>query len=141
LPIKYIDDYTSIGIPEQQDQTGGLFVLSQDEVDIISKLEPNAALLVEHKEGLVEARYLLNTDTTLIGRNESADILLDDNTISRKHAEILRNADVWTLKDLGSLNGTYVNGERIEEHCTINSGDEIQIGKFQLVFFANRKDK
>ncbi|MDR2748482.1 MAG: FHA domain-containing protein [Bifidobacteriaceae bacterium] len=137
MALPNINDYTSIGIPgSQSSYTDELFVLSAEEVEIISKLEENTALLVEHKEGVVEARYLLNTDSTLIGRNESADILLDDNTISRKHAEIIRQSGVWSLKDLGSLNGTYVNGERIENSQVINSGDKIQIGKFHLVFFA-----
>jgi pSer/pThr/pTyr-binding forkhead associated (FHA) protein len=62
-------------------------------------------------------------------------VFLDDVTVSRKHAEIRREADGFLIQDLGSLNGTYVNGERVER-ALLTSGDEIQIGKFKLTFFA-----
>ncbi|MDR3128185.1 MAG: FHA domain-containing protein [Bifidobacteriaceae bacterium] len=139
MSIPDINDYTSIGIPKSGiSQTDELFVLSAEELEIISKLEPNTALLIEHKDEHINARYLLNTNITLIGRNESADILLDDNTISRKHAEIIRLSDGWEIKDLASLNGTYLNGERIENIVRINSGDKIMIGKFHLIFFTDK---
>ncbi|MDR3116648.1 MAG: FHA domain-containing protein [Bifidobacteriaceae bacterium] len=141
MPLPDINDYTSIGLPKTDaTYTDELFALSSEEIDVISKLELGTALLLEHKDGQIDARYLLNTPTTLIGRNESADILLDDNTISRKHALITRQDNNWTLKDLASLNGTYINGNRIENEAKINSGDKILIGKYHFVFFANDKN-
>ncbi|MDR3152405.1 MAG: FHA domain-containing protein [Bifidobacteriaceae bacterium] len=139
MSLPDINDYTSIGLPKtDQSYTDELFILSQEEMDVISKLELGTALLLEHKDGQIDARYLLNTPTTLIGRNEEADILLDDNTISRKHALITRvNNNNWTLKDLSSLNGTYINGIRIENESKIVSGDKILIGKYHLVFFLS----
>jgi pSer/pThr/pTyr-binding forkhead associated (FHA) protein len=71
----------------------------------------------------------------VIGRHPDSDIFLDDVTVSRKHAEIRRGDDGFGLHDVGSLNGTYVNRERVEE-APLASGDEIQVGKFKLVFLA-----
>lgn len=71
--------------------------------------------------------------TVSLGRDPDADIFLDDVTVSRRHAEVSVGDDV-TLSDLGSLNGTYVNRRRIDEAETLLGGDEIQIGKFRLVF-------
>jgi pSer/pThr/pTyr-binding forkhead associated (FHA) protein len=77
----------------------------------------------------------MDTDATRIGRHPDSDIFLDDITVSRRHAEIRRNGGSFALHDVGSLNGTYVNRERVEE-AELRSGDEIQIGKFKLVFLT-----
>ena len=69
------------------------------------------------------------------GRNPQSSVFLDDITVSRKHAEIRNEPDGWYIRDLGSLNGTYVNRERVES-TKLASRDEVQIGKFRLVFFA-----
>ncbi|HJZ61426.1 MAG TPA: FHA domain-containing protein [Miltoncostaeaceae bacterium] len=71
-----------------------------------------------------------------IGRSPDSDIFLDDVTVSRNHAVVFRNDDTVVLKDLGSLNGTYVNRRRIEEDEVLADGDELQIGKFRLTFIA-----
>ena len=63
-----------------------------------------------------------------------SDIELDDITVSRRHAEIEHVASGYVVRDVGSLNGTYVNAERIEGDVTLNQGDEVQVGKFKLVF-------
>lgn len=80
--------------------------------------------------------FALGGDRVTIGREPSAVVFLDDVTVSRRHAEILRNGDRLVLRDLGSLNGTYVNRRRIEEEEVLEDGDELQIGKFKLTFLA-----
>ncbi|HVM39853.1 MAG TPA: FHA domain-containing protein, partial [Acidimicrobiia bacterium] len=72
---------------------------------------------------------------TRLGRHPEADILLDDVTVSRKHAEVVRSGDDYTVRDVGSLNGTYLNRNRVDE-APLRHGDEIQIGKFRLVFYG-----
>ena len=81
------------------------------------------------------ARFLLEHDVTTSGRHPDSDIFLDDVTVSRRHAEFHRGSGGFTVRDVGSLNGTYVNRERVES-ATLSSGDELQIGKFRLVFIA-----
>jgi len=81
------------------------------------------------------AKYLLDQDVTRVGRHPESDIFLDDITVSRRHAEFFREDGVYRVRDVGSLNGTYVNRDRIED-TALASGDEVQIGKFKLVFLA-----
>ena len=81
------------------------------------------------------SKFFLDTDQTQVGRHPDSAIFLDDITVSRRHAEIRRGGDGFALHDLGSLNGTYVNRERVEE-VELSSGDEIQVGKFKLVFLT-----
>ena len=70
---------------------------------------------------------------TLVGRSPECDIFLDDVTVSRQHAEIMREGDEFTIRDLGSLNGTFVNRRRIES-AVLEDDDEVQIGKYRLTF-------
>ena len=70
---------------------------------------------------------------TLIGRSPECEIFLDDVTVSRRHAELERAEDTFTIRDLGSLNGTYVNRRRIES-TVLDDDDEVQIGKYRLAF-------
>ena len=81
------------------------------------------------------SRFLLDSDFTSAGRHPDSDIFLDDVTVSRRHAEFYRHGDRFTVRDVGSLNGTYVNRERIEE-AELFGGDEVQIGKFRLLFMT-----
>ena len=81
------------------------------------------------------SRFVLGARITTIGRHPDSDIFLDDVTVSRRHAEIVQQPDGFVVRDVGSLNGTYLNRERIEE-ATMPNGDEVQIGKFRLVFLA-----
>jgi hypothetical protein len=80
--------------------------------------------------------FRLDGDLTTAGRHPDSDIFLDDVTVSRRHAEFYRDAGRFTVRDVGSLNGTYVNGSRIEE-AELVANDEVQIGKFRLKFMAN----
>jgi pSer/pThr/pTyr-binding forkhead associated (FHA) protein len=101
----------------------------------LDELPEGAGLLVVRKGPNAGSKYLLDAEVTRAGRHPDSDIFLDDITVSRRHAEISRQADRYTLRDVGSLNGTYVNRDRVEE-ATLSNGDELQIGKFKLVFFS-----
>ena len=79
------------------------------------------------------ARYALDSDVVSLGRDPSSDIFLDDITVSRRHAEVERDGARYSIRDVGSLNGTYVNRKRIERG-ELSEGDEVQVGKFKLVF-------
>ena len=94
-----------------------------------------AGLLVVKRGPNAGARFTLDADVTRVGRHPESDIFLDDITVSRRHAEFVRTPTGYNVKDVGSLNGTYVNRERIEE-AVLASGDEVQIGKFKLVYLA-----
>jgi pSer/pThr/pTyr-binding forkhead associated (FHA) protein len=82
------------------------------------------------------SRYVLSEGVASVGRHPDSDLFLDDVTVSRRHVEVRRVEDHYTVRDVGSLNGTYLNRERIEDEQTIGNGDEIQVGKFRLIFLA-----
>ena len=82
------------------------------------------------------AIFSLDRETVTIGREPTSDVFLDDVTVSRNHAVVLRRGDGTSLRDLGSLNGTYVNRRRIESDEVLEDGDELQIGKFRLTYLA-----
>ncbi len=96
-------------------------------------LPAGAAMLVVRRGPNAGSRFLLEKDETTVGRHPSSDIFLDDITVSRRHAEIKIQGNEYVFHDPGSLNGTYINNERVEEQ-TLLSGDEIQIGRFLMVF-------
>ncbi|ADD43399.1 oxoglutarate dehydrogenase inhibitor Odhl [Stackebrandtia nassauensis] len=98
-------------------------------------LPPGTALLLVRRGPNAGARFLLDLDVTTSGRHPDSDIFLDDVTVSRRHAEFHRDGATFTVRDVGSLNGTYVNRERVET-ATLGNGDEVQVGKFRLVFIA-----
>jgi hypothetical protein len=102
---------------------------------VAGSLPPGMALLVVRRGPNAGARFLLDHDVTTSGRHPDSDIFLDDVTVSRRHAEFHRGLSTFTVRDVGSLNGTYVNRERVES-ATLSNGDEVQIGKFRLVFIA-----
>jgi pSer/pThr/pTyr-binding forkhead associated (FHA) protein len=98
----------------------------------VASLRAGTALLrVDHGPN-AGSRFLLDGDLTTVGRHPSSDIFLDDVTVSRKHAEFLRDGRSFSVRDVGSLNGTYVNRERIDA-SPLATGDEVQVGKFRLV--------
>ena len=82
------------------------------------------------------AVFRLSQPSVAIGREPSSEVFLDDVTVSRRHATIEFSGRGAVLKDLGSLNGTYVNRRRIEADEPLESGDEIQVGKFRLVYLT-----
>jgi pSer/pThr/pTyr-binding forkhead associated (FHA) protein len=101
----------------------------------VAALPPGTALLAVRRGPNAGSRFLLDSDLTLVGRHPDSDIFLDDVTVSRRHAEFYRQGSRFTVRDVGSLNGTYVNRERIEE-ASLAAGDEVQVGKFRLVFLV-----
>lgn len=113
--------------------------LSRDEQLAIEALPSGNALLIVKRGPNAGARFLLDQDVTTVGRHPNADIFLDDVTVSRRHAEFLRDGIKFTVRDLASLNGTYFEGQRIDE-IQVADGAEVQIGKFRLTFFASRAD-
>ena len=114
--------------------------ISPDEREAISALPSGSALLVVRRGPNVGARFLLDADSTVAGRHPDADIFLDDVTVSRRHAEFVRVGTAFQVRDLGSLNGTYFDGVRIES-ALLSDGAEVQVGKFRLTFYASRLDK
>ncbi len=80
------------------------------------------------------SRYALDSEVVTAGRHPDSDIFLDDITVSRRHVEVSNDGGSYRVRDVGSLNGTYLNRERIDDSA-LEDGDELQIGKFKLVFF------
>lgn len=114
--------------------------ISPDEQEAIAALPSGSALLVVRRGPNVGARFLLDADLTTVGRHPDADIFLDDVTVSRRHAEFVRVGTAFQVRDLGSLNGTYFDGVRIES-ALLSDGAEVQVGKFRLTFYASRLDR
>jgi pSer/pThr/pTyr-binding forkhead associated (FHA) protein len=114
--------------------------LTAEEVESIAALPSGSALLIVRRGPSAGSRFLLDQDESVAGRHSDADIFLDDVTVSRRHASFTRSGSKFSVADRGSLNGTYVNGE-IVENSPLNDGDEVQVGKYRLTFFASRVDK
>ncbi|HAN07039.1 MAG TPA: hypothetical protein DCP89_00935, partial [Acidimicrobiaceae bacterium] len=105
---------------------------------LASGLKNGAALIVAagHRAG---SRFILEQDFVTVGRHPESDVFLDDITVSRKHIELRLSPLGYSITDSGSLNGTYLNGERIEEEAILlTNGDELQIGKFKLLFLVSK---
>jgi pSer/pThr/pTyr-binding forkhead associated (FHA) protein len=103
-------------------------------------LPAGTALLIVKRGPNAGSRFLLDSELTTVGRHPDSDIFLDDVTVSRRHAEFYRHHAGFTVRDVGSLNGTYVNRERIEE-TDLRDGDEVQVGKFRLTFLMARRSQ
>jgi pSer/pThr/pTyr-binding forkhead associated (FHA) protein len=114
------------------DETGELVPV---EIEDVVAQGGGAALVVRAGGGRVGESFPLDHDRMTIGRRPDSDVFLDDVTVSRDHALIVRRGDEFHLDDLGSLNGTYVNRRRIETHH-LADGDELQVGKYKLTFLS-----
>ena len=123
------DTTAGLAPTEIQDETGEEVYVPLDE------LTEGQALLVVKRGPNAGSKLLIDKDVTAAGRHPESDIFLDDVTVSRRHAEVRRKDGRFEIHDMGSLNGTYVNRDRVESTQLAN-GDEIQIGKFKLVFFT-----
>lgn len=110
--------------------------LSEEESKAVAALPADSALLIVRKGADIGARFLLDQDETLAGRHPDADVFLDDVTVSRKHAEFVRTGTLFSVRDLGSMNGTYLNDQSISE-AVLNDGDEVRVGKFRLTFYSS----
>ena len=112
--------------------TAGQRPLTKEDIETIAKLDAASALLISTRGPLAGSRYLLDEETVRVGRE---DIMLDDGTVSRSHAVFTRVDGRYHITDSGSLNGTYVNRERVDD-AVLRNGDEIMIGKYRFVFFT-----
>ena len=104
----------------------------------VDALPAGHALLVVQRGPGSGSRFLLDADVVKAGRHPDSEIFLDDVTVSRRHAEFHRSGEAFTVSDVGSLNGTYVNRDRIDR-VQLKDGDEVQIGKYRLVFFSGHE--
>ncbi|MFX0539538.1 FHA domain-containing protein [Ornithinimicrobium sp. Y1847] len=111
--------------------------LSPEDQRTVDALRPGTALLIVLRGPNTGARFLLDDDEVSSGRHPKSDIFLDDVTVSRRHALFSRSGEGYLVRDVGSLNGTYVNRQRIDE-TVLHPGDEVQIGKFRLVYYLGR---
>jgi pSer/pThr/pTyr-binding forkhead associated (FHA) protein len=109
-------------------------------VEAVLNGAPDKAMVVVHRGANKGSRYLISEERTSIGRSPESEIFLDDVTVSRSHAVIERNGSAFSLNDLGSLNGTYINNQSLKA-APLTCGDEIQIGKFHLIFVSARNNK
>jgi len=123
--------YSDLNAEEQE--------LSAEVLEAVAALPSGSALLVVNHGAEAGSRFLLDKEVTTAGRHPNADIFLDDVTVSRRHAEFLRVGNTFQVRDLGSLNGTYYDGVRIES-ALLHDGNEVQVGKYHLIFLASRKD-
>ena len=132
--------------PERAPETTSVFradFLSEAEppaqdpaVSGVDALPEGAALLVVKRGPNAGSRFLLDRAVTSAGRHPDSDIFLDDVTVSRRHVEVERTKDGYVVRDVGSLNGTYRNQRRIDGQEPLENGDEVQVGRFKLVFVA-----
>ncbi len=104
----------------------------------VDALPTGHALMVVQRGPGSGSRFLLDEDVVRAGRHPDSEIFLDDVTVSRSHAEFHRHGDTFTVSDVGSLNGTYVNRDRIDT-VQLTDSDEVQIGKYRLVFFSGHE--
>ena len=112
--------------------------LASDEIlSEIGELDLGTGVLIEKSGADAGTKHFLAQPSVTVGRHPESDIFLDDITVSRRHAEFIREDGSYKVKDVGSLNGTYVNRERIEE-TLLRTGDEVQIGKFKLLYVSAR---
>lgn len=131
-PLDNLDDrtVTLAAVDPLLDATG-----SHDDVVVpMGTLPRDAAVLIVRSGPQAGERFVLDDRATHLGRHPDSEIMLDDITVSRRHVAIERTAEGYVVTDEGSLNGTYINQERVER-ALLHHGDELQIGKFRLVLF------
>jgi pSer/pThr/pTyr-binding forkhead associated (FHA) protein len=132
-PMARRDDPTTVTfIPEPGD--------AYDEMSVdVGDTPEGIGILVVKRGPNVGSRFALEKDVVNAGRHPDSDIFLDDVTVSRRHAEIVREGAQYYVRDVGSLNGTYLNRVRVDS-APLHDGDELQIGTFKLVFLTGRGD-
>ncbi len=131
-PLDSLDDrtITLTAVDPLQDAPG-----DADDIHVpVGELPVEIGVLIVRAGAQAGSRFMLDETVTRLGRHPKSEIILDDITVSRRHAEIERTPEGYIATDAGSLNGTYVNQERIDK-MLLRHGDELQIGKFRLVFF------
>ncbi|MDR2930009.1 MAG: FHA domain-containing protein [Propionibacteriaceae bacterium] len=123
---------TTMGALDDQTLTNEL---SSEDIAAIDALPAGSALLMVLKGPGAGGRYLLRDDRVVAGRHPDSGIFLDDITVSRSHVGFTRDQGSFLAEDLGSLNGTYVNRELLKAPVLLRNGDEVQIGKYRMIFF------
>ena len=123
----------TFGAPEKAETSDRK--LSPVDAAAVDALPSGHALLVVQRGPGAGSRFLLDLDVVRAGRHPDSEIFLDDVTVSRRHAEFHRSGSSFSVSDAGSLNGTYVNRDRID-NVDLRDGDEVQIGKYRLVYFS-----
>jgi pSer/pThr/pTyr-binding forkhead associated (FHA) protein len=126
----------TFGAPVKPEAAEDRAALNDADAAAVDALPAGSALLVVQRGPSAGSRFLLDTDVVGAGRHPESEIFLDDVTVSRRHAEFRRGPHGYRVADVGSLNGTYVNRDRIDE-VELQNGDEVQIGKYRLVYFAS----
>jgi pSer/pThr/pTyr-binding forkhead associated (FHA) protein len=126
----------SFGGPVSKPDADDRAILNDADAAAAEALPAGSALLIVQRGPGAGSRYLLDTEAVSAGRHPESDIFLDDITVSRRHVEFHRTEGSYRVHDVGSLNGTYVNRDRIDD-ALLQNGDEVRIGKFRLVFFAS----
>ena len=125
------EDTTITLVPLEQSGEVG-----EEEISVgLDELPAGVGMLVVKRGPNAGSKFVLDGEVTRAGRHPESDIFLDDITVSRRHAEFVRKEDGYVVRDVGSLNGTYLNRERIDD-VPLQNGDEVQIGKFKLVFLT-----
>lgn len=127
------EDPTTVAFTPEQGEGEGEFSVE------LEAIPAGVGFLVVKRGPNVGSRFALDADVVKAGRHPQSHIFLDDITVSRRHAEIVREPDGYSVRDAGSLNGTYLNRERVES-AKLKDGDELQIGTFKLVFLTGRGD-
>ena len=110
--------------------------MTASDVSAVENLPAGSAMLLVQRGPDSGARFLLDRDAVSVGRHPDSDIFLDDISVSRRHGTFTRGGAGYSVADLGSLNGTYVNRDRIDSEVALSGGDEVQIGKYRLIYFA-----
>lgn len=128
---------STLAFPEGDRLDDGVDLAPADQA-AVDALPAGSALLVVLRGPNAGSRFLLDVDVVTAGRHPESDIFLDDVTVSRRHAEFRRSPAGFVVADVGSLNGTYVNRDRIDE-IPLANGDEVQIGKYRLVYYSSQQ--
>jgi hypothetical protein len=127
-PLSTSEDETTASLSAIEER----LELDDDLGAVLAELPAGMGLVVVRRGPNAGSRFLLDRDTTTVGRHPDSDIFLDDITVSRRHAVIRRDRGTYEISDAGSLNGTYVNHERVET-ATLRHLDELQVGRFVLL--------
>ena len=134
---KYCEKCGAVLIPDDGGETTQSIVFGETVEDVSAALADvgvqGTAIIVRSGTGRAGETYALERDRLTIGRSPDCDIFLDDVTVSRRHALLVKREDGYAIEDQASLNGTYVNRRRVDS-MRLEDGDEMQIGKYKLTF-------
>ncbi len=136
LGVEPSSDTTRV-IPVVVDEGPQIVEMNSEDQAAVEAIPEGKALLLVTRGPDMGARYLLDNPVTTVGRHPDSDIFLDDITVSRHHAKFIMGNGVVCVEDQGSLNGTYINRTLVDHSAPLRPGDEVQIGKFRMVYFVS----